>query len=318
MGASNDGNDSNEESTHRVFREQEVQTVLVQVNRPISRSATLATRFPNKDSLTFKEIEEKITMITGFKMYHTFPVKLNKEKKKIEGLYFQFDRGCILYALINEGWVDEKYIPDSMKFYKNHTYTQDTRHFKYSLLIKLLSILDLAHLWTNLGGLSPYIEIDVDEAKRRIFKIIGRFFVTDKSEELKKAYQMSRQKVNYFTLIGNLNVKIVRFKDIDEIKDNPTIKKAIETKIIKEEDIIVVGYHFFSYNGIILENGIKAYSFTDSISNFYKTKKDEKLRKNNCIIYDNVGKISAFEKCLLLNTEDTDEEMIGKLEIIDN
>ena len=80
---------------------------------------------------------------------------------------------------------------------------------------------------------------------------------------------MSRQFVNYYTLIGNLNVKIVRFIDIEVIKDNPTIKNAIDNGIIKEEDIIVVGYHFFSYNGEIEENGIKAFSFTDSISNFY-------------------------------------------------
>ena len=316
MGVSNDLEE--DPSKDKLLREEYTQTVIVQVDRPILRSATSTTVSSNnkKDIYSYEEIEQRIEMITGFKIYDTFPVKLNKEKKKIKGLYFQFDRGCILYALINEGWVDEKYIPDSMKYYKNHTYTQDTRNFKYSLLIKLLSLLDLAHLWTNLGGLSPYIEIDVEEAKKRIFKIIGRFFATNDLNELKKAYNMSRQKINYFTLIGNLNVKIIRFKDIDHIKDNPTIKKAIETKVIKEEDILVVGYHFFSYNGIILEKGVKAYSFTDSISNFYKTKKDEILRKSDCIIYDNDGKISAFENCLLLNKEDSDEEMFGKLEII--
>ena len=181
---------------------------------------------------------------------------------------------------------------------------------------KLLSLIDLANLWTNLGGLSPYKEIDVDEARRRIYKIIGRFFVTNDSGELKKAYNMSRQFINYYTLIGDLNVKIVRLKDIDKIKDNPTIKKAIELEVIKKEDIIVVGYHFFSYNGEIIENGKKAFSFIDSISNFYKTKKDEKLRKSDCIIYENDGKISAFENCLLVNKEDSEEEQFGKLEII--
>jgi len=233
-------------------------------------------------------------------------------------MYFQNDRGCILYSLINEGWVDEKYIPDSMKFYKNHTYSQDNKNFKYSLLIKLLSRLDLAHLWTNLGGLSPYVEIDVEEAKRRIFNIIGRFFVTDNNEELKKAYQMSTQKINYYTIIGELNVKIIRLKDIEEIKDNPTIKNAIDSNIIKNEDILVVGDHFFSYNGIVDENGNKAYSFKDSISNYYKIKKDEVLRKSNCIIYDNDGKVNAFENCLLINTNDNDKQQIAKLEIIDN
>ncbi len=274
---------------------------------------------PNKNnSLSYEEIEKKIESLTGFKSYHTFPVKLNKEKKKIKGMYFQNDRGCILYSLINEGWVDEKYIPDSMKFYKNHTYSQDNKNFKYSLLIKLLSRLDLAHLWTNLGGLSPYVEIDVEEAKRRIFNIIGRFFVTDNNEELKKAYQMSTQKINYYTIIGELNVKIIRLKDIEEIKDNPTIKNAIDSNIIKNEDILVVGDHFFSYNGIVDENGNKAYSFKDSISNYYKIKKDEVLRKSNCIIYDNDGKVNAFENCLLINTNDNDKQQIAKLEIIDN
>ena len=308
-------NDTIKESSTKVVA---IQTNEVAVIRPNNTFEYDDLNDPNKnkDSLSFEEIEERIEYITGFKGYKSFPVYLNPEKIKIEGIYFQFDRGCILYALINEGWVDEKYIPDSMKYYKNHNYSQDTRNYKYSLLIKLLSLVDLANLWTNLGGLSPYVEIDLDEARRRIYKIIGRFLMTNNSAELKKAYNMSRQFVNYYTLIGNLNVKIVRFIDIEVIKDNPTIKNAIDNGIIKEEDIIVVGYHFFSYNGEIEENGIKAFSFTDSISNFYKTKKDEKLSKSNCIIYENEGKISAFENCLLLNEKDTDEQQIGKLEII--
>ena len=292
-----------------------VQTNLIEINKPLDDNDPKDTKI-SKDLLSFEEIEKKIEEITGFKSYKSRPIHLNQKKKKINGIYFQFDRGCILYALINEGWVDEKDIPDSMKYYKNHTYTQDTRFYRYALLIKLLSLVDLANLWTNLGGLSPYVEIDVDEARRRIYKIIGRFFITDDSSELKNAYNMSRQYVNYFTLIGKLNVKIVRFKDIETIKDNPTIKNAIDKEIIKIGDIIVVGYHFFSYNGEILENEIKAFSFTDSISNFYKIKKDEKLRKSNCIIYESDGKISAFENCLLLNKKDSDEEQFGKLEII--
>ena len=269
-----------------------------------------------KESLSYEEVEQKINSITGFKSYHTFLVKLNREKKRIKGMYFQNDRGCILYSLINEGWVDENYIPDSMKFYKNHTYSQDNKNFKYSLLIKLLSRLDLAHLWTNLGGLSPYTEIDVEEAKRRIYNIIGRFFISDNMEELKKALQMSVQKVNYYTIIGKLNVKIIRLKDIAQIRNNPTIKNAIDNEIIKSEDILVVGDHFFSFNGIVMENGVKAYSFKDSISNYYKIKKDEVLRKTNCVIYENDGKVNAFENCLLINSKDTDAQQIAKLQII--
>ena len=66
------------------------------------------------------------------------------------------------------------------------------------------------------------------------------------------------------------------------------------------------------------ENGNKAYSFKDSISNYYKSKKDEVLRKSNCMIYDNEGKVNAFENCLLINTNDDDKQQIAKLEIIDN
>lgn len=284
------------------------------------RAITLEIEPPsNKNkSLSYEEVERKIETITGFKSYHSLSIKLNKTKKKIDGMYFQNDRGCILYSLINEGWIDEKYIPDSMKFYKNHTYSEDNKNYKYSLLIKLLSRLDLAHLWTNLGGLSPYVEIDVEEAKRRIFNIIGRFFISDNKEELKKAYQMSTQKINYYTIIGELNVRIIRLKDIDKIKNNPTIKNAIDSEIIKSEDILVVGDHFFCYNGKVNENGAEAYSFKDSISNYYKTKKDEVLRKSNCIIYDNKGIVNAFNNCLLVNTKDDEKQQIGKLEIIDN
>ena len=65
-----------------------------------------------------------------------------------------------------------------------------------------------------------------------------------------------------------------------------------------------------------MENGVKAYSFKDSISNYYKIKKDEVLRKTNCVIYENDGKVNAFENCLLINSKDTDAQQIAKLEII--
>lgn len=268
------------------------------------------------DEFNYEEIIKKVEEITGFKTYHTFEVKLNKEKKKIKGVYYQNDRGCILYSLINQGWVDEKFIPDSMKFYKNHTYSQDNRNFKYSILIKILSRLDLAHLWTNLGGLSPYVEIDVEEAKKRIYRIIGRYLESKNEEEIKKALEMSKQNVNYYTIVGKLNVKIIRFRDIEEIKEKPTIKNAIDSGIIKEEDILEVGDHFFCYNGKKLENNVLAYSFLDSISNYYKKNKD-KLRSSNCVIYENDGIVNAFDECPLLNIEDTDERQIAKLIILD-
>jgi hypothetical protein len=82
----------------------------------------------NKSKLSYDEVIKKIEELTGFSMYKSFNLNLNKEKKKIEGVYFQYDKGCILYSLINEGWLDEKY---SMKFYKNHNYLKDKRENFY-------------------------------------------------------------------------------------------------------------------------------------------------------------------------------------------
>lgn len=297
----------------------EIKTIRIEINPSvkISHNSNDDEEEDDEEEFNYEEIIKKVETITGFKTYKTFPVKLNKEQKKIKGIYYQNDRGCILYALINEGWVNEEDIPDSMKFYKNHTYTQDNRNFKHSILIKILSRLDLAHLWTNLGGLSPYVEIDVEEAKRRIYRIIGRYLESNNSEEIIKALRMSSQPVNYYTIIGNVNVKIMKFRDIDEIKDKPTIKNAIDRGVIQKDDILGVGDHFFCYNGKVLENNKEAYSFIDSISNYYKKNKD-KLREKDCVIYENEGIVNAYDECLLLNIVDSDEKQIMKLIMLNN
>ena len=36
--------------------------------------------------------------------------------------------GCVLYSLINIGYLDEVHIPSSKKFYKKHNYSQDEKH----------------------------------------------------------------------------------------------------------------------------------------------------------------------------------------------
>ena len=163
---------------------------------------------------------KKIEEITGFSIYKSYNINLNKEKKKIEGVYFQYDKGCILYSLINEGWVDEQYIPDSVKFYKNHNYLEDKRENLY-FITKIISIVELAQLWINLGGESPYFEIEFEEAKRRIFTVIGYYFENNKQQELKNALKMALQNINYFSLLGNLNVK--HFLLRQKINNNPNI-----------------------------------------------------------------------------------------------
>ena len=225
-------------------------------------------------------------------------------------MYFQYDKGCILYALINEGWVDENNIPDSIKFYKNHTYAQDERTNDF-LIRKIVSIVELAQLWINLGGYSPYFEIDFEEAKRRIYTVIGYYFINNEQSELKKALKMSLQNVHYYSLIGNINVKYFLLRE--KINNNPTLKNAIDHNLIIKGDILVTGNHFIIFNGIVDEDSKKAYSFIDSLSFIYK--KDDQLHAN-CKIYGNEGIVNAFENSPLINTEDTDQLKIGKLEIL--
>ena len=246
-------------------------------------------------------------------MYKSFNINLNKEKKKIEGVYFQYDKGCILYSLINEGWVDEQYIPDSVKFYKNHNYLEDKRENLY-FITKIISIVELAQLWINLGGESPYFEIEFEEAKRRIFTVIGYYFENNKQQELKNALKMALQNINYFSLLGNLNVK--HFLLRQKINNNPNLKTAIDQNIIKQGDIVLTGTHFIIFNGIVEEDSKKAYSFIDSLCFYYKLWKDDKLH-NDCKIHEKEGIVNAFENSPLINTLDSDELKIGKLEIID-
>ena len=267
----------------------------------------------NKSKLSYDEVIKKIEELTGFSIYKSFKLNLNKEKKKIEGVYFQYDKGCILYSLINEGWVDEQYIPDSVKFYKNHNYLEDKRENFY-FITKIISIVELAQLWINLGGESPYFEIEFEEAKRRIFTVIGYYFENNKQQELKNALKMALQNINYFSLLGNLNVK--HFLLRQKINNNPNLKTAIDQNIIKQGDIVLTGTHFIIFNGIVEEDSKKAYSFIDSLCFYYKLWKDDKLH-NDCKIHEKEGIVNAFENSPLINTLDSDELKIGKLEIID-
>ena len=120
---------------------------------------------PVISNIDYIYVEQKIKETTGFEPYYYSKINLNKNQKKIEGTYFQYNKGCILYALINNGWLDEIYIPDSMKFYKDHNHREDERTIT-NLLRKSMSIIDLAQLWVNIGGKCPYLEIDLQESKK--------------------------------------------------------------------------------------------------------------------------------------------------------
>ena len=70
--------------------------------------------------------------------------------------------------------LDEKDIPSTMKYYKNHNYSQDEKTYK-ATLIRILSLIDLAQLWLNLGGISPYKEkgkvLSLESVKEKVFNI---------------------------------------------------------------------------------------------------------------------------------------------------
>ena len=112
-----------------------------------------------------EEFEKKIKEKTGFNAYRPKKIRLLKDKAKIEGTYFQYNKGCILYALLNNGYIDEQFIPDSMKFYKDHHHREE-EYNDQNLLKRALSVIDLAQLWINMGGECPYLEIDFEEAKK--------------------------------------------------------------------------------------------------------------------------------------------------------
>ena len=273
------------------------------------------------NNLSNIDIETKIKEITEFNLYGPLNIKLKKKPKKIKGIYFQYDKGCILYALINGGWINEKYIPDSMKFYKCHSYQDDPRDDKHYLR-KMISLIDLAQLWMNLGGKSPYLEIDVIEAKKRIFNVLKYYFDTEnieiKKKEIKNAFHMTLQNIEYYKIIGNINIKYILLKEYKnkELIENPSLKKAIDLNIIKKDDIVLFKDHFFIYDGLIYNNGNKLYSFIDSLTPIYG-KKDDKEHENG-IINKIEGKFIAYENNIVINMINNEEIKVGKLEIINN
>lgn len=249
----------------------------------------------------YKFVEQKIQETTGFKPYYSSRIKLNKNQKKIEGTYFQYNKGCILYALINNGWLDEQYVPDSMKFYKDHNHREDERN-PTNLLRKSMSIIDLAQLWVNIGGKCPYLEIDLKEAKNRIYLVLKEYFADpDKNKELmKKVSSMTWQNKDYFELVGDINIKRTPLMEI--IENNPCIKNGIDSNIIKQDDIIKFGRHCFIFDKVFEENSNKIYSFHDSLSYFFTNKHEN---YNNAECNKVKGYIYAHEDTKLININNT-------------
>ena len=269
----------------------------------------------NPKGLTF---EEKLYKMVGFQPYKSYKVEFSKTIKKPDGIYFQYNNGCVLYSLINIGYLDEKHIPDSMKFYKNHNYSQDEKTYK-ATLIKILSLIDLAQLWINLGGIVPYKEngkeISLEGVKNKVFDIIKKSIDKEdkKLEDIKPALKIVGNNERFMTIIGNIPIKPIYLKDCEYSKDldKLNLKSAIDKGYIKENDAVFCLNHFIVYKGIIIEDSKKYYVFHDSMTNVYKIKKWESMEGSK-IFYDN-GIIHSPEDSALLNLEETNEKTVGIL-----
>ena len=274
--------------------------------------------FTKKDNKIPISFEEKLYKIVGFNPYKPYKVEFSKTIKKPDGIYFQYNNGCVLFSLINIGYLDEKHIPSSLKYYKNHNYSQDEKTYEATLK-RILSLIDLAQLWVNLGGIVPY-KIDgkqasLEEIKNKVFDIIkGSIDKKDrKLEDIKPALKIVGNNERFMTIIGTIPIKPILLKDCEFSKnlDKLNLKSAIDKGYIKENDVVFSLNHFIVYKGIITEDSKKYYVFHDSMTNVYKIKMWENM-KDSKIFFDD-GIIHSPEDSTLLNLEETNEKTVGIL-----
>ena len=53
-------------------------------------------KFPRISSNDYDFVKKKIQEMTGFRPYMHMNLKLNKKQQKLEGTYFQYNKGCII------------------------------------------------------------------------------------------------------------------------------------------------------------------------------------------------------------------------------
>ena len=272
-------------------------------------------KFPEISFDIYEEVKNKIQEMTGFNPYYQRKIELNKIQKEIKGTYFQYNKGCIIYALINNGWIDEQYIPDSMKFYKDHNHWEDKKD-DTDFLRRCLSVIDLAQLWVNIGGECPYLEIDLNEVRKRIYLVLKDYFDKPDTNIMKKVAAMTFQTKDYYELLGNINIKYTPLMEL--INDNPCIKKGINEGVIKKRDMIKFGRHCFIFDETFEEDEKQIYSFQDSLSYFHRGKNNKKPNPNyeNCECDGKKGFVFASEDSPLINVNNTEEFDIGILSVI--
>lgn len=69
--------------------------------------------------------------------------------------------------LINGGWIDEKIIPDSMKYYKDHNHKEDEFN-NTNILRRSMSYLIYLNCGWILGEI-VHIEINLQQMKNKIY-----------------------------------------------------------------------------------------------------------------------------------------------------
>ena len=272
----------------------------------------------NPKELSF---EERLYKMAGFIPYKPYKVEFSKTKKNPDGIYFQYNNGCVLYSIINIGYLDDKDIPSSMKYYKNHNYSQDEKTY-LATLRRILSLIDLAQLWINLGGLVPYKEngkeISLELVKEKVFDIIKKTIDKENKtlDDIKPALKIVGNNERFMTIIGNIPIKPIYLKDCDFSKnlEKLNLKSAIDKGFIKEDEPVFCLNHFIVYKGIVNKNGKKYYLFHDSMTNVYKVKMWESM-KDSEISFDE-GIVLAPENSTLLNLEETDEKTVGILKLL--
>ena len=275
------------------------------------------------NSISPKELsfEERLYKMAGFIPYKPYKVEFSKTKKNPDGIYFQYNNGCVLYSIINIGYLDDKDIPSSMKYYKNHNYSQDEKTY-LATLRRILSLIDLAQLWINLGGLVPYKEngkeISLELVKEKVFDIIKKTIDKENKtlDDIKPALKIVGNNERFMTIIGNIPIKPIYLKDCDfrQNLEKLNLKSAIDKGFIKEDEPVFCLNHFIVYKGIVNKNGKKYYLFHDSMTNVYKVKMWESM-KDSEISFDE-GIVLAPENSTLLNLEETDEKTVGILKLL--
>ena len=270
-------------------------------------------KFPRITKDVFEEVVNKIQEMTGFRPYPPKKIKFNGKQKQIKGTYFQYNKGCIIYAIINNGWINEKYIPDSMKFYKDHNHREDEFN-DTNLLKKIMSIIDLSQLWVNIGGECPYFEIDLNEVRKRIFLVLKDYFDEPKSDTMKIVAAMSFQTKDYYELLGKIKLKYTPLKEL--IKENPCIKNGIDEGKINKRDMIKFGRHCFIFDEIFEEDTEKIYSFQDSLSYFHRNPKKPNPKYENSECDKKKGFVFAHGDSPFININDDEKFEIGILNVI--